>query len=223
MWYNKSGGGSEHAINSPTEIVPHQFKKDLRQMARNHYYGKEVPSAFSSWSASPHLVLCFARGKSPDEEPHIAVMDTENLDDDIDVLVWRCPDLDKGFCVHEYLAYGKIRGEGYRAFSLEYLKTQGLYEFLPVYLALLCLNPRPWFTATEPWYTSTDYDICEDKEIIKRLTGVLEKNEVTSKLEQLEVIKWLEVSVVRTRDSQFDFPDARQWIGLLSAIVEAMN
>ena len=277
MWSNKSGGGPEIATNSPTEIVPHLFKhdtdargfydtpeKDLREMVYHHYENnKKGLSPFSSWSSSLHLVLCYAKFTDfkYNVNPHVAVMDTQNLDRD--VLVWHCPELDLRYGVHEYLAYGPIRGErGYRAVSLECLETCGILQlfselqksdnldgqfgirlrskmfeenaksltsgefliaehlaknfgplFLPVYIALLCLQPRPWYTS------STVRDVCEDQEVINEITGVLDRNDVEPKLTELAGQEWLKVDVVETTG----FPDVSQWIGLLSAIVKAKN
>lgn len=152
MWTNKSGGGPEKSTNSPAEIVPHRFKQgtvapefydtpemDLREMVNLHYDGdKNISSTFSSWSASLHLVLCFARSmdlkdKTQDHNPHdpqIAVMDTKKLDSD--VLVWHCPDLDLKYGVHEYMAYGPIKGKrGYRAVSFQVLRSHGILQFFP--------------------------------------------------------------------------------------------
>ena len=272
MWSNKSGGGPEQATNNLTEIVPHLFKhnkdapgfydtpeKELLQMAHDHYNSREgVLSAFSSWSASLHLVLCYASWTGPEEKPHIAVMDTENIEPG--VLIWHCPDLDKTFGVREYLAYGKIRGErGYRAVSLEVLKTRGVLDlfpeledtecfgdkfghtlrldmfekeaaspsdedfeiaeelakkfgplFFPVYLAMLCLVPRAWYI--------NDAGVCGDREIIEKVADILDQfgGRPTP---PFWGSKWLEIGTVKA----LGFPDVRQWIGLLSAIVEAMN
>jgi hypothetical protein len=63
-------------------------------MALNHYHGRSVTrSEFSSWAASLHLVLCFAKVKWADsgETAHVAVMDTLNLESE--VLVWHVPHL----------------------------------------------------------------------------------------------------------------------------------
>jgi hypothetical protein len=226
-------------------------------MARAHYgNSKHVLSAFSSWAASLHLVLFYARRMKSDRQPHVAVMDTENLKDK--ALVWHCPDLGP-FQNHEYLVYGRIRGAGYRAVSLEDLETHGILKlfpelrdpshndsrfgtalrkamfsrqaaplteevldiaenlaniygplFLPVYVALLCLEPRPW-------YTAIDSGIGEDQQIIKRLIGVLDRTEFDPKLAELVGQEWLKVGTVRTSE----FLDVKQWVGLLSALVEA--
>ena len=85
--------------------------------------------------------------------------------------------------------------------------------FLPVYIALLCLQPRPWYTS------STVRDVCEDQEVINEITGVLDRNDVEPKLTELAGQEWLKVDVVETTG----FPDVSQWIGLLSAIVKAKN
>lgn len=129
-------------INSTSEIVPHRFmpysdgektfyklpEKRIESMARTHYEGDQRGlTGFSPWAASLHLVLCYANSMRAEEKPHIAVMDTQNVGD---VLVWHCqPLLGRGN--EEYLAYGPIRGRGYRAVPLEDLRLFGLYTLCP--------------------------------------------------------------------------------------------
>lgn len=84
--------------------------------------------------------------------------------------------------------------------------------FLPVYLALLCLEPRPW-------YTTIDTDVCENQDIIRKVTGVLDRNDVKPKLTELVGQEWLKCKVVDTSG----FLDVSQWIGLLSATVKEKN
>ena len=253
--------------------MPHLFKqnkdapgfyetpeKKLYRMARFHYNGRKTElSGFSSWTASLHLVLCYARQMPSDQQPHVAVIDTENLEGE--VLIWHSPDLGSFAQDHEYLAYGTIRGAGYRAISFQDLEIHGVFRilpeiqdsnsvrdvygrklrrdifarrmvypaqeetataeklaqifgrslFLPIYIALLCLRSRPW-------YTTKISGICDDKQIIRQLTRVLGKLELTSTLAQLVGQKWLEVGTVRT-----SLLDVRQWVGLLSALVSEEN
>lgn len=79
--------------------------------------------------------------------------------------------------------------------------------FLPVYLALLCLEPRPWFT-------STDTGICEDQQTSEWFLRVLDRTEFYQDLAQLVDEEWLEAETPY-------FPDIKQWVGLLSALVRA--
>jgi hypothetical protein len=103
----------------------------LHHMAESHWNGEEDPATgFSSWAASLHSVLCYARSleKSGKTSIHVAVMDRSQLDDE--VLVWHVPH----FIPHgnlEYLAFGIIRGNGYKAVSLRTLDLHGLLSFLP--------------------------------------------------------------------------------------------
>jgi hypothetical protein len=60
---------------------------------------------------------------NPEDEPHVAVMDTHDLEDE--VYVWHVTHLIGGGN-HEYLAHGCIRGNGYRAASLHDLEQSGL-------------------------------------------------------------------------------------------------
>ncbi|KAH7081211.1 hypothetical protein BKA63DRAFT_503393 [Paraphoma chrysanthemicola] len=93
-------------------------------MASEHYDGREMEkSGFSSWASSLHLVLCFAKSMKADNEPHVAVMDTHKLEDE--VLVWHVPHLIDGGN-HAYLAYGHIKGYACRAISLSDMQRNGL-------------------------------------------------------------------------------------------------
>ncbi|KAF2653986.1 hypothetical protein K491DRAFT_779862 [Lophiostoma macrostomum CBS 122681] len=98
----------------------------ILDMVDSHYHGDREPlSCFSSWAASIHLVLCnasYLKRYMEYTNVHVAVMDTEQVDDE--VLVWHVPQLidlgrGSGAGVHEHLAYGPIRGNGYKAVPLE--------------------------------------------------------------------------------------------------------
>jgi hypothetical protein len=100
----------------------------IYEMAYGHYRGSHEPlTGFSSWAASIHLVLCnaaYIKNDLAETDVHVAVMDTYQLDDDVHV--WHVPHLidfgDGGSNGnHEYLAYGPIRGKGYKAVPLEEL------------------------------------------------------------------------------------------------------
>ena len=144
-WGSKSGGGPELSTNSVDEIIPHGFmngrrghkfyemlESEIKAMVYAHFGGKkDIPSEFSSWSASLLMVLFFAKleENKGHEGMHIAVIDIHRLDG---ALVWHVPHLindehEQG--IHEYLAHGPIRGPGYKAVSLEALRSSGL-EFL---------------------------------------------------------------------------------------------
>tara|TARA_R110002003_G_scaffold124_17_gene11337 strand:- start:2455 stop:3477 length:1023 start_codon:yes stop_codon:yes gene_type:complete len=130
-------------INTTTAIMPHRFmppaklkstnellsfyeipESQLYRMAELHYGGdRSIQSGFTSWAASLHLVLCYAKHMNPKDEPHVAVMDTHELEDK--VYVWHVPHLIGGGN-HEYLAHGCIRGNGYRAASLRKMEQSGL-------------------------------------------------------------------------------------------------
>jgi hypothetical protein len=142
MWSSASGG--HVSINTPTEIVPPAFNRkgsaprfysmpedEARTMATNHYHGKRAPlTGFSSWAASLHLVLCYADyERSGDRDAHIAIMDTQDLEGE--VLVWHVPHLLNGVGEHEYLAYGCIRGRGYKAVPYNALLGKNLKELFP--------------------------------------------------------------------------------------------
>jgi hypothetical protein len=119
--------------NTHTERVSFysMSENELWRMARGHYGGsKGCPSGFSSWAASLHVVLCYAKsleyaGKAG---THVAVMDTHDVDDE--VLVWHVSHLMAGGN-HEYLAFGIIRGTGYRTVSLHDLEQHGLLNVVP--------------------------------------------------------------------------------------------
>jgi hypothetical protein len=101
---------------------------DIRSMAELHYRGSpHVVSGFSSWASSLHPVLSHAHSRMNCGNTHIAIMDTEELDDDVHV--WHVPNLlGPGWGSHEYLAYGRIRGPGYRAVPLDLLINHALLE-----------------------------------------------------------------------------------------------
>ncbi|CAN9457568.1 unnamed protein product, partial [Alternaria alternata] len=144
MFHWQSRGGPGLAINNATEIVPRGFmngdkgssvygktEKEMCKMVNDHFDdNKEVLTEFSSWAASLHAVLCYARDTRADWNPHVAVIDRTRLEGE--VLVWWVPDLlgaKKGDV--EYLAHGCIRGRGYTAVPFEQLVTNGLYSLFP--------------------------------------------------------------------------------------------
>ncbi|RYO17052.1 hypothetical protein AA0113_g9857 [Alternaria arborescens] len=144
MFHRQSGGGPGVAINNATEIVPRGFmngnkgssvyvktEKEMYNMVNAHFHGNdELLTEFSSWAASLHAVLCFARDTRADWNPHVAVIDRMRLEGE--VLVWWVPDLlgaKQGDI--EYLAHGCIRGRGYTAVPFEQLVTNGLYSLFP--------------------------------------------------------------------------------------------
>jgi hypothetical protein len=148
-WSNRSGGGSAHATNNLEGVIPHGFMKgkgrrfyerpesDLYKMAIDHYTGsKQSSSEFSSWTASVHLVLRCAEHLGETNNTHIAIMDTEDLDEE--VLVWHVPHFLDARGVDEYLAHGRIAGHGYRAVSLKVLKAKGLTEVFPEIAMRVC-------------------------------------------------------------------------------------
>ncbi|KAI5373287.1 hypothetical protein J4E82_008044 [Alternaria postmessia] len=125
MFHWQSRGGPGLAINNATEIVPRGFMNGDKGSS---VY--EVLTEFSSWAASLHAVLCYARDTRADWNPHVAVIDRTRLEGE--VLVWWVPDLlgaKKGDV--EYLAHGCIRGRGYTAVPFEQLVTNGLYSLFP--------------------------------------------------------------------------------------------
>ncbi|CAI9633424.1 unnamed protein product [Alternaria burnsii] len=144
MFHWQSGGGPGVAINNATEIVPRgimdgnkgssvygKTEKEMHKIVKDHFDdNKEVLTEFSSWAASLHAVLCFARDTCAGWNPHVAVIDRTRLEGE--VLVWWVPDLlgaKQGDL--EYLAHGCIRGRGYTAVPFEQLVTNGLYNLFP--------------------------------------------------------------------------------------------
>jgi hypothetical protein len=149
-WHVASGGAPSAALNTSTAIVPQLFMhKDgavhgdtrpdfyelleefLYQIATDHRHWVKTPSGFTSWAASLHAVLCYTRWMKHQNlgEPHVAVMDTHDLDDE--VLVWHAPHLGIGAINHEYLAFGISMGNGYRPVSLSALECHGIDNILP--------------------------------------------------------------------------------------------
>lgn len=101
----------------------------LLALTRKHFeHELEVITGYSSWAASLHLVLCYAKSMDPASEPHITVMATQNLDSQ--VFVWHCVHL-LGHGHEEYLAWGCIRGRGYKAVPLAKLENRGLLQVFP--------------------------------------------------------------------------------------------
>jgi hypothetical protein len=144
MFHWQSSGGPRLAINNATEIVPRglmngnkgssvygKTEKEMYSMVKDHFDGNsELLTEFSSWAASLHAVLCFARDIRADWNPHVAVIDRTRLEGE--VLVWWVPDLlgaKQGDI--KYLAHGCIRGRGYTAVPFEQLVTSGLYDLFP--------------------------------------------------------------------------------------------
>jgi hypothetical protein len=102
----------------------------LHAMVVAHYNGWTQPASnFSSWAASLHLVLRYAEWMNESDNPHIAVIDTKKLDNE--VLVWHVPHLVYRSGVLEYMAYGRITGRGYKAVPLKALKAKGLLNIFP--------------------------------------------------------------------------------------------
>jgi hypothetical protein len=147
----ESAGGPNISTNSVEEVVPPLFKKngtencpigpyslserEFIHMARQHYASQHWPlSEFSSWSASLHLVLCYARNLTCKERTHVlvAIIDTNLLNN---VFVWHFPHLGirggRAAGRHEYLAHGPIRGEGYKAVRYRDLMEEGLKLLFP--------------------------------------------------------------------------------------------
>ena len=116
------GGRKGHEFYEMTE-------KEISSMARTHYHGsKIVPTEFSSWASSLHLVLYYAKSMPPEKNVHIAVLDSKILEPE--VLVWHVPQL-LGFGLHEYLAHGIVKSNGYTAVSFKDLVGHGLYDVFP--------------------------------------------------------------------------------------------
>jgi hypothetical protein len=169
-WSDRSGGGSGHATNSLEGVIPHGFMKgqgrrfyetpesDLYEMAIVHYISsKERSSVFSSWSASLHLVLRYAEYHGETNNPHIAIIDTKDLDEEVLVvrnfhvrtacetctnfvpnIKWHVPHFMHARGVNEYMAHGRIAGRGYKAVSLKALKAKGLLEVFPEIALRVC-------------------------------------------------------------------------------------
>ncbi|KAI4931591.1 hypothetical protein J4E85_004185 [Alternaria conjuncta] len=104
-WSSNSGGGSEHATNSVKEIIPHGF---MKKASGSGFYDKPEKEEYG---------------------PHVAIMDTHQLDGD--VLVWHVPHLFKPDGLHEYLAHGPIRGIKYKAVSYKTSMLAGLAQIFP--------------------------------------------------------------------------------------------
>jgi hypothetical protein len=76
---------------------------------------------------SLHLVICYANAMPKEHNPHRAVMGIDCIEN---LRLWHCQVLlNRGN--EEYLAYGPIRGRGYRAVLFEDLKLFGLYSLFP--------------------------------------------------------------------------------------------
>jgi hypothetical protein len=149
-WSSSSGGGAGVCINSSTEIVPAAYlagadqlfyrmpERDIWTMVEHHWYGKRTPlTSFSSWTASIHMVMCIAgeMNRSSEKDVHVAIIDTKKLNscNNEPVRIWHVPDLlcYLGNGTDEFLAYGIIRGDGYKAVSFAKLVTRGLVDIIP--------------------------------------------------------------------------------------------
>ncbi|KAF9701835.1 hypothetical protein EKO04_001080 [Ascochyta lentis] len=247
-WSNRSGGGPECSINSTAEIVPRGFmprtdeqggfyempERLLRDCAQKHFSHRKVLTGYSSWAASLHLVLCYASSMDAASDPHVAVMETHDLDSE--VLVWQCPHL-LGEGEEEYLAWGCVRGRGYKAVCLKDLRKRGViilvpqlgngsfrdtdepfqFEdvallfgklFLPVFAALLCLQPRPWLEKSG--------GNCLSKVFAEKLAIVINRAGAADSLNDIRLDNWLRPDTVDTAG----FPEVRQWIVLQRALVQ---
>ncbi|KAF3042587.1 hypothetical protein E8E11_003927 [Didymella keratinophila] len=254
-WSSRSGGGSSRTINSTTEIIPRRFMPGtnrpidfysinedlLHQLALQHFeHRQSVITGFSSWAASLHLVLCYAKSMDPKTNPHVAVIDTHELGN------------------QEYLAWGCIRGRGYKAVLLKKLEASGVpdifpslkdgtyregitfefgsvyrsksftkaplpwspkvYEaaqrvgslfghlFLPVYTALLCLRPRPGLVDSDTL----------DRVAVSEAMGAVDRAGAADILNSIRLDDWLRPDKV----DMHGFPDVKQWITLLRALVQ---
>ncbi|EAT89359.1 hypothetical protein HBI56_026010 [Parastagonospora nodorum] len=177
-WHLGSGGAPGATLNTINTIMPHVFmprahpeyekerpsfyqmpENQLHRMATGHYDGKtDVISGFSSWAASLHLVLCYAMflKKRSHDEVHVAVMDTHDLSDE--VLVWHVPHL-IGEANHEYLAFGRIMGNGYHAVKFYDLEQHGILNLLPE--TRNCLCERFGSSIRQTMFTRSAVDIGE--------------------------------------------------------------
>jgi hypothetical protein len=127
-WHGASGGAPETYLNTRHAVVRqifmlrasseaekylpcfYEIPEDALYRMASDYYSTcfNVATGFSSWATSLHLVPCYAKylnGKYMTDTVHVAVIDTHVLH-----LL--------GNGNHEYLAFGRIRGNGYRAVSL---------------------------------------------------------------------------------------------------------
>lgn len=235
-------------------------EKTLRKLALEHFqYRKSVKTGFSSWAASLHQVVCYAKSMNSASDPHVAVIDTHQLDSE--VLVWQCTHLtDDGDSNYqeEYLAWGRIRGKGYKVVPLKTIldsgvfdifpdlrngtyreglffefgdgccstsfakapvpyttqahktaeKIAGLFEhlYLPVFTALLCLEPRPGLAKTS----------ASSSTVLSITMNAIDRAGAADVLNGIRLDDWLRPNKVDTRG----FPDVRQWIALLHALVQ---
>lgn len=103
-------------------------ERSILELTTKHYEHQKVITGYSSWAASLHLVLCYANSMDPASKPHVAVMDTQDLDGE--VVVWQCTHvLSEGD--EEYLAWGCVRGRGYKAVPLDVLENHGVLDIFP--------------------------------------------------------------------------------------------
>tara|TARA_R110002003_G_scaffold124_15_gene11323 strand:+ start:13982 stop:14791 length:810 start_codon:yes stop_codon:yes gene_type:complete len=111
-----------------------------------HCYNIPYPTEFSSWSASLHLVVVYANSMPIADDPHVAVIDTQQLERDGNVKVWQTSHLFRfqALSPHltnaEFLAHGRIAGSGYKAVGFAALRQRGLYSMV---LGLEHFVPEP--------------------------------------------------------------------------------
>jgi hypothetical protein len=95
-----------------------------------YYTFLTAQSIFNSWAASLHFVVCYATYLGTHTNPHVTGMDTCEVEDE--VFIWHVPHLLGGKSGHyEYLAHGRIRGNGYYALSSRKLEQNGVLGFFP--------------------------------------------------------------------------------------------
>lgn len=195
-WSPVSGGDAR--LNTTTAITPHAFldkdgpssfydvhREDLAFLARSHLWGEYCESVFSSWSQSLAFVLSLALYIQQPETSYVGVIDTKRLPRKNVILHttkmrFLSDDFEISDCYKwEYLAFGIISGEAYRAVAVQEFIKQGydssawnapalpvprkvrrsrrlarLYgqQFeLPITVYLLCLNERK--VNDNPWST----------------------------------------------------------------------
>jgi len=230
----------------------HQFyempESKIFTMTRHHVHGNRlVATEFSSWAASLHVVLCYAQSMRPEHNPHIAVLDRQQLDGE--VLIWHVPDLVDMFEI-EYLAHGYVKGSGYTAVPLKQLIEHGIYNIFPELSKADGMGHDLRTTMfSEPAIVTTDYEIAIAREIgalfnklslpIMIALLCLRPREPIGNTEQsraqtahrfitglnIEMIDpglasepWLHSGQVYTSGRYRNFPDIKQWIELLHVI-----
>jgi len=117
---------------APERTFYEKPESELYRMVATHHGNDKRPwlsSEFSSWTGFLHLALYYARSIDAKYDPHVAVIDTRQLDGE--VLVWHVPHLYYEGGLHEYMAHGPIRGIGYKAVSYKTLMSAGLANVFP--------------------------------------------------------------------------------------------